>query len=274
MKKWALHFLIFMLTTHPSANAQVFVNQPVGARSAGLGHASAALSGAETLFHNQAGIATVNNISFILSCDSRYLIKELSLMAAGVVIPSASGTFGCSVTRFGTGEFSNNQINLAYAKELGRYVSAAIAFEYLSVRLPENSSPFSAMTFECGVIGGLPGKWKAGVHIFNPIMAKINLPLGKVAVPWQVRSGIVWFITPLLMQCNEVDFGLSKPATLHAGLEFSPFPEISIRAGIAGNPPELSFGTGLRVGKVDMDISFTYHGYLGFTPVAGIIVQP
>jgi hypothetical protein len=28
------------------------------------------------------------------------------------------------------------------------------------------------------------------------------------------------------------------------------------------------------MGKVDFDISFVYHGYLGFTPVAGIIIQP
>jgi hypothetical protein len=274
MKKWALHFLISLLYTQFSANAQLFDNQLIGAKSAALGHASAALPGEEALFHNQAGIAAVKNLSFILSCESRYLIKELSLMAAGVVIPSGSGIFGCSVIRFGTGEYRNNQINLAYAKELGKFVSAAVTFDYLSVRFPENSRPFSAVTVECGVIAGIPGKWNAGVHIFNPVMAKINLPLGKVAVPWHVRSGFGWYLTPFLMQCNEVDFRPDKPPSLHTGLEFSPYPEISIRAGVSGNPPECSAGAGFRMGKVEFDIAFTYHGYLGFTPLAGITVQP
>jgi hypothetical protein len=274
MKKWALHFLISMLYTHLSANAQIFDYQIAGAGSAALGHASAALSGAEALFHNQAGIATVKNLSFILSCESRYLMKELSLLAAGVVIPTGSGTFGTSIVRFGTGAYRNNHISLAYAKELGRFVSAAVAFDFLSVRLPENSRPFSATTVECGVISGIPGKWKAGAHIFNPVMAKINLPHGKVAVPWRVRTGFAWNLTPFLMQCNEVDFRPDKPPSLHTGLEFSPYPEVSIRAGITGNPPECSLGAGFRMGKMVFDISFTYHGYLGFTPVAGITFQP
>jgi hypothetical protein len=274
MKKWALHFLIFMLYTHSPANAQAFEPQFTGARSAALGYASVALTGVDALFHNQAGIATVKNLSFILSCESRFMLKELSLMAAGMVIPSESGTFGWSYTQLGTGEYRDNNIRLALAKELGQYFSAAVAFDYLSERLPENSRPFSTMTIECGVITGVMGKWSAGVHVFNPVMAKIKLPLGKVEVPWRVRSGFAWYLTPFLMQCNEVDFMPGKPPSLHTGLEFSPYPEISIRAGISGNPPELSGGAGFRMGKFDFDISFIYHVYLGFTPVAGITVQP
>ena len=274
MKKWALHFLIFMFFIFEPVGAKAFENHLPGARSAAMAGATVALPGSEALFQNPSSLSYEEKLSFILSYESRFLMKELSLMAAGIILPTRSGTFGGSYIRFGTGVYQENRIGLVYAKKLGKLISAAVGFDYLSVTLPENSRPFSALTVESGLTAGIPGKYTGALYVFNPVMAKLKLPGGKVPVPWSVRVGNTWFINNWLLLCSELDFTPKKPAGLHTGLEFNPSPEISVRAGISGCPFQITAGAGFKMGNVVFDIAFSHHGYLGFSPTAGIRFTP
>jgi hypothetical protein len=274
MKKWALHFLIFMMSLMSSFLTRAYENHLSGARSAALANASVALAGSEAVFHNPALLTCEQKLSLTISYESRFLLKELSLMAAGIAIPVHSGSFGGNYVQFGSGAYRENRLSLMYAKKLGKHFSSAIGFDYLSERLPENSKPFSALSVDIGVAAGTPGKLMIGLHIFNPVRVKLELPGGKVTIPSHIRLGNTWKVTDWLLFCSELDFIGVKPAGIHTGLEFNPFPEISVRVGVSGCPAQISAGTGFRMGRITFNIAFSHHGNLGFTPTAGISFVP
>jgi hypothetical protein len=274
MEKWTLHFLISFLFLSLSGKTQAWENYRTSARSAALGYASAALGGSEALFHNQAGIINVNAFSMVFSGQSKFLLKELSLLSAGLVLPTPAGTIGGQITRFGTGTWHQDKFGVTYARKLGHRFSASVTFDYLSERLPENDRSFSVITCEAGVLFSMNEKWSAGVHVFNPPGVKMNGPAGNQKVALEVMTGIAWHISPYLTSFHEMDFSSLNPPALHTGIEFTPFPGIAFRAGISGGPPEFSIGAGFRMGWMEFDVAFSCHAFLGITPVAGIMMKP
>jgi len=239
-----------------------------------MAHASVAFPGSEALFHNPSLLSLEQHLSVIISCESRFMLKELSLMTAGLVWPSPFGTFGGSYRQFGTGVYREELFGICYTKKLGKQFSAAIGFDYLSERLPENSKSFTALTVEGGISAGRPGKALIGMHVFNPVMAALELPEGKELLPWSVRLGSAWFLTEWLIFCSELDLIKGEPVILRTGIEFRPHPEFCLRAGVSGGPLRISAGAGLKMGQIELIIAFSHHGYLGYTPIAGISFVP
>ena len=94
MKTWSFH-LLFVFLIIPGGTV-AFELYRAGARSAALGNTGVTFTGAESLFHNPAGCAGTDEFTFILSSESRFLMKELSVLAAGMVIPAKAGTAGLS----------------------------------------------------------------------------------------------------------------------------------------------------------------------------------
>lgn len=274
MKKWALRFLISALILFLPVLNQAMTNRQPGARSAALSMATVALPGNESLFHNQAGIAFLEKHSLFMACESGFLLKELSLMAIGAILPTRGGTFGGSFYRMGSPLYSENKAGIAYSKKLGRNLAAAIQFDYLSERLPENRESFQAFTFEGGFLCTLSDRVTAGFHLFNPVMAGMATSEGKLPLPWSIRAGTSWFLNPALLLCTEIAKNENEPVTLKTGFEYSPVPEVAIRAGAGGGPLVFSLGAGFSFRSLRFDVAFNLHQTLGLTPTAGISWTP
>jgi hypothetical protein len=269
MKKWALHFLIFMMPLMFALASPALENRLPGARSAALAHASVALDGSEAIFHNPSLLNFGHGLFCTLSYESRFLLKELSLMAAGISTSSGYGSFGVTFSQFGTGIYRENKLGLLYAKKLSNRISTSVGFDYLSERLPENSRPFSAVTVEIAAAARINQKITTGILFFNPVMTKLAIPGENVAIPWEFRAGNAWNVTDQLLFCSEMDLIRGNPVRLRTGLELNPCAVISFRLGISGNPLQIAFGAGFKMGCYVFDIAFYQQGNLGFTPVAG-----
>jgi hypothetical protein len=157
-----------------------------------------ALSGTEGLYHNQAALGFEKNLSAIFAYESRYFLKEYAHMSLGVVIPSAIGNFGASFWQFGSGIYRESKVGLAYARTFGENISGALQFNYFSETIPENRDPNSSFTAEAGMMFRISEKVSGGIHVFNPVMAKLNTPGGKQLLPWIIRVGEVWYISQQL----------------------------------------------------------------------------
>lgn len=270
IKVWIKRILLFITAAlYPEVTGAIDNRLP-GARATSLSSAVVALPGSEGLFHNQAGLAYIDNISAVISYESEFLLKELSLMAAGIVVPTATGTFSAAYCRFGAGPYNENKFGLAYSRKFGNIISAALQFDYLSENYPENSSPFIAFTVEGGLIIGNQDKFLAGIHFFNPVMAEMKMPWGKETIPRTIRAGSSWMLVPGLIFCSEMEKTNKLPVVFKTGIEYNLHPAVSIRAGMSCTPLKISGGAGFHLGKMLFDVAFSYHGNLGFTPSAGI----
>jgi hypothetical protein len=249
-------------------------NHHPGARAKSLSSSVVALPGIEGLFHNQAGLSFIERASLYLACESGFLLKELSLMAAGVAFSTGHGTFSTSYYRFGSDVYNSCKMGAAYSRKFGKSVSGGFQFDLISEKYPENKSPFIAWVAEFGVMAGNPQKFLAGFHFFNPMMARMKTAWGVESLPRSVRAGYSWIPGEGIVLCSEVEKTNRSKLLYKTGIEFTPDPVLSFRAGVCSRPLKFTGGIGFRHGKVNFDIGFSYHGNLGYSPLAGITITP
>jgi len=272
MKKWTFHF-VFAFLFFPGGTI-AFELYRTGARSAALGNASVALTGSESLFHNPAGLAGADQLSFVLCSESRFLMKEMSVLAAGMVIPFREGSAGLSQILFRAGVYRSGRTTAAFARPLGDRVSAAVAFDCLSERFPEQERASLALTAEAGLQVRCNAQWMAALWVFHPISFKPPDSGENHSIPTLFRGGAACRLNKTLNLLTEVEFSPGHSAVVKTGLEIIPHPQLVFRAGFSSLPLTISGGVGIKLGKTEIDISFYQQGALGFTPVAGFTFNP
>lgn len=245
-------------------------NYPAGARSRALSNAFISVTDAWSTFHNQAGIAGLENISAGFYYESRFMIDELSLAAETLILPTKSGNFGIGFSQFGKGSFKENKFGLSYALALSEKLSAGIQLDYFSQRFPENDRSKGTATFETGFIYSPNKKLFLGAHVFNPISAGIDTPEGKQKMPAVIRFGGHYQFDEMVMLIAEIQKDTENPLSVKSGIEFSPVRNLALRFGVSGKPFSYTAGIGYKFGKINTDIGFGYHGNLGITPAVSI----
>ncbi len=168
---------------------------PVGARSAGMAHSSVTLNDHWSLFHNQAGLGRLKEISAGVYYENRFLVNSLSTGSLAIAMPTQSGTFGLSVYTFGLSNYRESKLGLAYGRMLGEKISAGLQLNYLSTLLPEAYGKYNGFTAELGLQALLTDKIILGAHIYNVSRAKLTDKNGLEYVPTVIRIGMMYKVS-------------------------------------------------------------------------------
>jgi hypothetical protein len=241
-------------------------NYPAGARSLALSHASVAFYDVWGTFHNQAGLAALNNITAGFFYESKFQVEELSLVAGSLVLPAGNGNFGISFFQFGKGTYKENKLGLAYSKNISKRFSAGIQIDYFSLKLPENERSKGLFTFEGGVQYTVSQSLILGAHVFNPIQQGIETFSGEQKMPVVFRVGGSYKFSELVLMVFETEKDTQNQLLVKTGIEFFPVNNLAFRFGVSGKPFQYTAGIGYSFGKITTDIGFGYHGNLGVTP--------
>lgn len=246
-------------------------NRISGARSKALGNATVADSHPESLLQNTAGIAFIPRITALVVYESRYSLKEYSQMSAGALLPAGKyGNWGLMMCQFGTGEYREYKLGLQYARTFGQKWAAGLQFNRLSVWFPENHSPSKAYTIEGGIIVRSGDRLHLGIHMVNLIHSPFVLHAATIPLPWSFRIGESWNITKGLVWSAELEKVRDLPTVVKSGIEWMALPGFFLRSGFSGRPFYPSFGTGFLINRIVVDMAFSYHGHLGFSPIVGL----
>jgi hypothetical protein len=240
-----------------------------GARSAGLANATVALTGPESLFGNPAGLAGLNQVSFFLFHESRFLIKDFTASAAGLSFPLLRGSCGVGFRQFGRSHYREQLVSFTLARRFGEAFSAALLFSRGSVQFPGHFTYRPGYTLEMGAILKSSPELSWGFHMANPFSDTQDAAVSRFRLR-QIRLGNVWKISGQLIWCTEIEKTATRKARVKTGLEFMPDKLVTIRAGIIGYPFQPTGGAGFRFGRYAFDIAFIYQTLPGFTPVAAI----
>ena len=270
MKKKLTYFIFLFLAFAFSISAENF---PSGARALSLSNAFVSVSDTWNTFHNQAGLADLENFSAGVFYESRFMVDELSHVAGTLVVPVKAGTFGVSFSQFGKETYKEHKFGLAFSKRLTKKLDAAIQLDYLSARFPENENAHGFATFEAGVIYAVKDNLFIGAHIFNPISNGFDLPEGEQKMPAVFRIGGHYQFPKMVMLILETEKDSESPFIIKSGLEFSPVKNLALRFGVSGKPVNYTAGVGFQMGKIITDIGFSYHGNLGLTPSVSIQIN-
>ena len=242
---------------------------PIGARSAGMGNASVSQSDVWSAHHNQAGLGFVRDISAGVYYENRFLLKELSIKGGVMALPVKGGTFGLCISNFGYSLYNENKYSLSFAKAFGNKLSAGIAMDYLTTKIAEGYGSRGVLAAEFGIQAKPLKGLTIGAHVFNPTRAKIA-DYNDERLPTIIRFGGDYSFSDKVTVAVETEKDIAKKAIFKAGIEYKPVKEFYLRAGVGTNPTLTSFGFGINLKNLKIDVSANYHQTLGISPQIGL----
>lgn len=242
-------------------------NFPVGARSAGLAHASVTLSDAWSTYHNQAGLSLLKKPTAAAFYETRFLLSELSTKAIAGAIPFKKGAFGLSVMQSGFSLYSESKIGLAYGMQLSEIFSAGIQLDYFHINIGESYGSKGALAGEAGVLAKLTDNLAAGVHVANPTRTKLS---DNESLPTTMRLGLAYHFSKKVFVSAESQKNSGNKPVFKAGIEYHVIEALYLRSGISTNPTLNTFGFGLHIKNLKFDFAGSFHSVLGFSPQVGI----
>lgn len=270
--KSTLLFLLFICTTSAFAGND---NLPVGARSAGLAHASLSLNDAWAVQNNQASLAYVNDITGGVYYENRFLIKDMNLSAAAFALPTKSGTFGFIYHSFGLSSYNESKAGISYGRKITEQFSVGIGINYNSIRFGGIYGKGHTLTGEIGFRLALNKNLVASAHVYNITRSKlITTNSGTEYIPTIMRFGLNYQVSKKIFIAAEAQKDIDHPLIIRAGAEYRVLDLIAIRAGISTNPTLNSFGFGFYFKDLVLDIAASYHQTLGFSPQVGLSYAP
>jgi len=259
-----LFILFFALHFFASAEATNY-DYPFSARFAGMGNASVMMYDFWAISNNQAGLAKLSFITAGMHFENAYFVKELSLKAGAVAIPTKTGVFGVSVSNFGYSEYGETQFSLAYAKSLGEIFSIGLQLNYLNIHIGEEYGSKGAPTVAFGLIAEPIKNLQIGAHVLNPTQAKIA-DYEDERLPTIIRVGAGYRFSEKLIVNIETEKDLEYAPVFKAGAEYHIIKPLVLRIGISTNPTLNTFGLGLIIKNLRADFAFTQHPTLGYSP--------
>ncbi|MGY6562693.1 MAG: hypothetical protein ACXITV_11360 [Luteibaculaceae bacterium] len=243
---------------------------PVGARSAGLGHASVSLSDVWSAHHNQAGLAFVDQATAGIYFENRFLVRELSLGAGAFALPTKSGTFGVSFQSFGYSFYNQSRVGLGYGLKLSDRFAVGVQLNYHQTVIGEGYGSASTVTAEVGLLYQLSEDLTLGAHIFNPNRSRFA-DFNDERLPSRIRVGLQYAFSDKLLSVLEVEQDIDFTPVLKGGIEYLLNDILFLRVGFNGNPTTTTFGAGLKFDSFQFDLGMSYHFVLGYSPQVSLL---
>ena len=241
-----------------------------GGRTAAMGYTCVALSDEWSGFNNQAGLSWRKKFSIGIYVENRFLIKEMSMKALGLILPLKRVSFGLSVSHFGFSLYNEVKAGLAFSMLLGKKFSAGLQLDYLRIQQGENYGTRNLFTFEFGLQFRITEKVNLGAHVYNPVPVKFSKQ-SKELLPTLFRLGLSWQLSDSFLGSVEFEKDLLTKPAFKAGFEYHFIKPLFIRLGFLTNPVQFTFGFGLEFGKFRFDLASSYHPVLGYSPQASLV---
>ncbi len=262
--QYRLYFLIIMLI--PIQLIAVHDPHTIGARSSGMGNIGVVGIGFNNVYNNQAALAYYNQMAAGIDYDQGYFAdKALSTKSGAFILPTGAGVFGLNMSYFGYNQYNEQKIGLAYGLALGKRLSIGVQIDYFRTFIGAEYGSAQAVSFEIGIYSKLSESLELGAHIFNPIGMEIGEQYPE-AIPISFQLGLLYHVDKNLLLATEVEKILDQKESYKFGLEYIIADHFMIRTGLATSPTLFTFGFGLHMNNLLLDIGTGFHQTLGFTP--------
>lgn len=227
----------------------------------GMGNASVSLFDVWGVNNNQAGLAKLEESQLSALYEDKYHVKETATQAFAYVLHTKSGNFALSYNHFGYSEYSEHIGGLAFARELGKYLSLGVQFDYYHYDQTADYGDKGVALIEIGLIAEPIENFFIGVHTFNPSQSQLA-DYQDERVETNFRFGISYYFTEGVLVAVETAKGIDSDAKFKAGIEYEPIEHLYFRTGLATGPTQYTFGMGYTFEHFTFDLGFATHPQL------------
>jgi len=243
-------------------------NYLTGARYAAMGNVGVMCPDLWSVTHNQAALGFYNHLATGFYHENRFAISEFSLHSFAFSLPTGTGTFGLSCTYFGYSVYNESKIGLGFGKALNKKFSAGLQFNWLNTHISDETGNVGAMAIEAGILARPADNLFIGFHIFNPTASSFSSLIQKERIPVIIRFGIGYEYKNKVFFAIETEKDIKmNPPFFKAGIDYRIIPNIFARTGvIISNIVSHAAGVGVILKKMEIDLAFSHHQILGYTP--------
>jgi len=270
MKLVSSFLLTVFLVVSNLLTAQNALPPSAGASGLAMGNTGVTFENIYSAFKNQAGLARLSGVSFAVQAEQRFLAAGLNSGSVAFGYPTKSGTFGLALNYFGYQIYNEQKIGLSYARLLDKNLSIGAQVDYVGLRFQDAEyGNRGTVTFEIGMQARIFKSFIVGAHVFSPVRIKLTDNPEDV-IPTQLNIGGSYQPSEKVTVTFEVEKDIDYPISFKAGVEYFPVEKFGIRAGTGTKPTQNSFGFGLRLDPVEIDLGASFHWELGFTPAISL----
>lgn len=244
-----------------SAFAQNHTPSAAGAKGLAMANVSTTTQDVQAVFGNQAGLAFLEQTSFTAFVENRFFIANINQFSAGAGIPIKNGSFGLSLQYFGFEDYNEQKIGVAYGRKLFDKVAIGLQIDYLNLRVPFYGNQGN-ITAEIGLQMPINDKFLVGIHAFTPFAIAWS---EEDFVPTILATGLTYRPSKKLTITAEIEKDIDFPVDFKFGLDYQIIDMLSLRVGANTYPVQNSFGLGLNLKNLNIDIAMVYHQILGVT---------
>jgi len=246
-------------------------NLPVGARSAGMAHASICVNDVWAVQHNQAALANLKNPEVGVFSQIVYPNSKVLMNAVAVASPFKYGVISGTFTRLGFKNLYNeSKYGLGYSRQFGKAISAGMQLNYLSTFIGDNNyGSRGTVAVEAGFIAEVIKNLRIGVHVYNPTRSK-TAQYNNERVPTILKMGLQYTFSDKVFTSVEVEKDIANKPILKIGAEYRIVKEVYLRGGLSNNPSLNAAGFGIELKKFNLDFAAAFHPQMGVSPQIGL----
>ena len=236
-----------------------------GARSISLGKICSVSTSTEHTLQNPALPGSAKTNSFTAGHARPFVIQELGISSLEGIIKASPGAFQFKTGSFGLKGYRIFSSEIGFGMPLSEKISAGISFQYNNIFTSDSWNYLWSLSPGAAIHYQISSATSLALLLNNPFSPG-NYPRHGPLLPSALSIGVsheIYLHTTLLAEITHTTPGLLQ---VKAGLEYRPSGSVLLRTGYHSEPHTLSFGTGLVLGNLLIDLAFCWSATPGFTP--------
>lgn len=244
-----------------------------GARSMALGKVRSVSTSPLSTAQNPALLGYIETNSFTAGHTRPFVIRELGISSIETIIKASPGAFQFKTGSFGLKGYRIFSSELGFGMPLSENISAGISFHYSNIFTSDSWNYLWSLSPGAGIHYQITSGTSLALLLNSPFSPNNYLRHGPL-LPSSLSIGgshDIYQHTTLLAEITHTTPGLLQVKT---GLEYLLSPSILLRTGYHSEPHTLSFGSGLELGNLLLDLAFCWSATPGFTPAITLTYIP
>jgi hypothetical protein len=228
--------------------------------------------GAHSAFFNPSLLGLQTARSFRVDYYNRYSVNELATVSGGFCYPNPALPVGFHIASFGYDAYRESLFRLSAGKRLNDAWALGVSVQYAVMQSELFETDATRMAADVGVAFQPVENLLIGLSIINFPSISLNDESAdsKRMGIYQAELNVNWNLMSDVLITAGAAHSEETPLSASFGMEYLPFDDFRIRAGIRTSPFRPSLGVGYRLGSILADVAMIYHPLLGISLGVGL----
>lgn len=264
MQKLLPFFLLFC--------SQLFAQTPEpGAQATALGGSFGCQQHILASYYNVAGTLTDAGTKWAFGARNNYLANNLNQYYGAVSWQKERYAIGTDIMGYGFSAYQEMVLGLNYAQKLSKNWRGGARLKYSYQQIADENMYRHNILADVGFLG-IYKSWRVGASLQNFVQSGW-MGGTKESTPIAIRVGGGYFVNKKTALTTDFYLCQNQKPDVRLGISYAPADALSLRFGFSSANPSVSFGCGIVVKNIEINLAASWHQQLGLSPVLDVVSQ-